>query len=48
VPRHERTNYPLITRRDGVVLWVVGQRIDNRARITETSRGGVRLTLRHV
>jgi len=48
VSRFERLNHPLITRRDGTVLWVVGQRIDERARITEASRGGVRLTLRNV
>jgi len=45
VPRQERQNYPLLTRQDGSVLWVVGQRIDDEARITESTSYGLLITL---
>ncbi|MBN2209698.1 MAG: tRNA lysidine(34) synthetase TilS [Candidatus Coatesbacteria bacterium] len=45
VKRQERQNYPLITRQDGKVLWVLGQRIDDDARVTESTTSGLLLTL---
>ncbi len=47
-PQSERLNYPLVTRQDGKVLWVVRQRIDDEARITESASSGLLLSLRRV
>ena len=48
VHRYERLNHPLLTREDGKVLWVVGERIDDEARISKSTRSGVLLSLRPV
>jgi tRNA(Ile)-lysidine synthase len=43
VPRADRGRVPIVARPDGTVLWVVGHRIDHRARVTDGTQLALRL-----
>ena len=43
VPRWERARIPLIVDAEGRVLWVVGQRVSEDARVTAVTKRAVRL-----
>ncbi|MDZ7315114.1 MAG: tRNA lysidine(34) synthetase TilS [candidate division KSB1 bacterium] len=46
VPRHERKRLPILLDQEGIV-WVCGLRLDDRVKITETTRNCLKLTLLH-
>ncbi len=46
VPQAQRGQVPIVTKADGTVLWVVGHRIDHRARLTDTTQTAVHLIAR--
>jgi tRNA(Ile)-lysidine synthase len=35
IPLYEKRNYPLLETKDGEVIWLCGQRLDDRFKITE-------------
>jgi len=46
VPQLQRRRVPIVTKADGTVLWVVGHRIDHRARLTDKTQTAVHLSAR--
>lgn len=46
VPRRQRARVPLVAQVDGHILWVVGHRIDDRAKIGDNTSRVLRLTVR--
>jgi tRNA(Ile)-lysidine synthase len=43
VPVYEKRRYPILETQDGRIVWVCGQRIDDRFKITEDTRRVIRL-----
>jgi tRNA(Ile)-lysidine synthase len=46
IPRHRRASIPVLTTRDGMVLWIVGMRASESAQITPTTMRAVRVVAR--
>jgi tRNA(Ile)-lysidine synthase len=46
IPLYEKRNYPILETKDGTVIWVCGQRIDDRFKITEATHNVLRLDYR--
>jgi len=46
VPRHRRATVPVLTTREGVIVWIVGMRASEAARVTSATTRAVRVTAR--